>query len=191
MAILDGHKILVERENFAGSVEAPEHPVEEGIALTDHVEPIPIMLSLEGRILGPDAADIRDQLHSAMRSGKIISYSGRNAMRDALITSFDSDHDANVANGYIFHATVKELRIAKPSTPEPKGVAKQSVKVMSSLGMQQTQNKAKPPIFHLIRKGQTFFGIAPKYGTSWPAIKALNPGVNPNALQIGQKVRVI
>lgn len=41
---------------------------------------------------------------------------------------------------------------------------------------------------YAIQKGDTFYTIAPKFHVSAKAIKEANPNVNPNKLQIGQKI---
>ncbi len=43
---------------------------------------------------------------------------------------------------------------------------------------------------HVVAKGETLGGIAKKNGISLKAIQDLNPGVNPNRLQIGQRLKV-
>lgn len=43
---------------------------------------------------------------------------------------------------------------------------------------------------YTIKSGDTFYVLAQRLGTSVVAIIALNPGVNPNALQIGQQICV-
>jgi len=40
----------------------------------------------------------------------------------------------------------------------------------------------------VIRSGDTFFALAQRFGVSVADLQAANPGVNPNALQIGQLV---
>lgn len=44
--------------------------------------------------------------------------------------------------------------------------------------------------YHTIAKGDTLWAISRKYGVSVDVISALNPGVNPNKLQVGQAIRV-
>jgi peptidoglycan endopeptidase LytF len=41
---------------------------------------------------------------------------------------------------------------------------------------------------YVIRRGDTLFALAQQFGTSIAAITAINPGINPNALQVGQTI---
>lgn len=41
---------------------------------------------------------------------------------------------------------------------------------------------------YMIRSGDTFYSLAQRFNTTVNAILAVNPGVNPNALQIGQTI---
>ncbi|MFB6475778.1 LysM domain-containing protein [Paenibacillus glucanolyticus] len=190
MAKLDGHTIHVITEMPAYSVEVTKRPVETGMSITDHVEPQPTILTLEGKILGPNSSSIRSKLKKAMDSGKLVSYKGRNTFADVVIESFDSTHDARTSNGFVFTATLVEIRIAKPSYGALESKQQTQVKSTTNGGQKQTQNKKQGATYHTIRKGQSFSSIAPKYGTTWQKIKQLNVGVDPNKLQIGQKVRV-
>lgn len=44
--------------------------------------------------------------------------------------------------------------------------------------------------YHTVVSGDTLSAIARKYGKSLNAVRALNPGINPGKLRIGQKIRV-
>jgi LysM repeat protein len=44
--------------------------------------------------------------------------------------------------------------------------------------------------FYTVAAGDTFGSISAKTGVSVTELETLNPGVNPNALQVGQKLRV-
>ena len=44
--------------------------------------------------------------------------------------------------------------------------------------------------YYVVQSGDTFGSIAAHYGTTVSAIEALNAGVSPNALSVGQKIRV-
>ena len=46
------------------------------------------------------------------------------------------------------------------------------------------------PVVHRVRRGDTFLGIAKKYGISVRQLKRWNRRVNPRRLQIGQRVRM-
>lgn len=43
---------------------------------------------------------------------------------------------------------------------------------------------------HTVSKGETLYGIATKYKTTVAAITALNPGINPNVIKVGDKIAV-
>jgi len=194
VATIGGYEIHVISETPDYSVNITQYPVEDDIDLTDHVERIPTVMTITGKILGPDAANIRDKLIEAMFNGTRLDYIGRNAFRQALIASINTEHDAEVANGYRFTMTLQQVRVAKPSYApflnDPVMLAQ--VKPTTNAGRQQIADKPPPgtPQMHTMRRGETMYSIAPKYGTSWQAILTLNPGVDPKKLQIGQQIRV-
>ena len=48
----------------------------------------------------------------------------------------------------------------------------------------------KTPKFYTVKAGNTLSGISAKTGVSMATIEHLNPGVNPSALQTGQRLRL-
>ena len=46
------------------------------------------------------------------------------------------------------------------------------------------------PRTYTVRSGDTLGSIASKYGTTVVAIEHLNPGIDPTALSVGEKIRV-
>lgn len=48
----------------------------------------------------------------------------------------------------------------------------------------------KPPKFYRVKSGNTLSGISAKTGVSIATIEQLNPGLNPSALQTGQRLRL-
>lgn len=46
------------------------------------------------------------------------------------------------------------------------------------------------PRFYTVRQGDTLSGIAVRTGVAVSTLQALNPGLNPNALQPGQRLRL-
>lgn len=181
MATLDGHEITVLTENPVYSVNITQHPVEQGIDLTDHVERMPTTLQLTGEIHGEDAAHKRKLFIDAMNVGYRMNYVGRNSFHQVVISSFTSEHDYKIANGMRFTMTLQEIRMADPSFAE-----------LYNAGLQQLANQPPPgtPRQHTMKRGETMYSIAPKYGTSWQTIVRLNPGVDPKKLQIGQNIRI-
>ena len=64
-------------------------------------------------------------------------------------------------------------------TPKPKPVVKHKPKP-----------KPKPrTTVHTVRKGDTLYGLAKKYGTSWTKIQKAN-GISGSTIQIGQKLKI-
>jgi hypothetical protein len=60
-------------------------------------------------------------------------------------------------------------------------------------GTGTTATKTSPTqtkIFYTIRSGDTLEAVAVRYGTTVQRLLALNPGVNPNTLRIGQRIRL-
>jgi len=194
MAMLGGYEIHVITENPEYAVNITQYPVEEDIDLTDHVERLPSVMTITGMVLGPEASNIREKLKEAMYAGTRLDYIGRNAFRQVLIASIQTEHDYEVANGYRFTMTLHQVRVAKPSYApflnDP--IMLSQVKPTTSAGQQQLENKPTTgtPQMHTMRRGETMYSIAPKYGTTWQAILALNPGIDPKRLQIGQQIRV-
>jgi LysM repeat protein len=43
---------------------------------------------------------------------------------------------------------------------------------------------------HTISKGESFYTLGKKYGVGFKAIAEANPGVNPNRLKIGDKIKI-
>lgn len=71
---------------------------------------------------------------------------------------------------------INEYRVFNTPVPFPKEEAKPAAKNSWT--------------FHTITEGDTLWAISRKYGTSVDAIGALNPGTNPNRLQVGKTIRV-
>jgi LysM repeat protein len=190
---LAGYEILVLTENIDSGVTVTDHPVEEGFNISDHVEPETPTIELDAIIIRPTferAQRAVDILESKMYKGERVIYEGKKIYPNLVIQSFRRSRDKSISNGYHASITLKKIRTARQAYIPP---SKQSTQIKSTTnsGRKQTQNKpATTVVYHTIKKGETFWSIAPKYGTTWQAIQKLNPGVNPRRLQIGQKVRV-
>ncbi|ASS66373.1 MULTISPECIES: phage baseplate protein [unclassified Paenibacillus] len=143
MAKLDGYYIQAETESSGFSAEITEQPVEQGVSLTDHVQRGPRSLSVSGRVVGPQAAEIHKYLMQAYEGGKLVQYTGRVAFR-GLIASFSSDRNYSVADGFTYSLELREVLIAKAGAyqgelPAP---VKVQAKIINSAGTKQTKTKS-------------------------------------------------
>jgi LysM repeat protein len=55
-----------------------------------------------------------------------------------------------------------------------------------------TTTRPKPPArrFYTIQSGDTLDTVAARFGTTTQKLLALNPGIDPHAMSVGQKIRV-
>jgi LysM repeat protein len=58
----------------------------------------------------------------------------------------------------------------------------------SAVARPATSHKLKRSRYYVVRAGDSLSAIASKTGVSLSTLQALNPGVNPNALQVGQRL---
>ena len=115
MASLNGIYIFVKDEQLKRSVDVTSHAVESGIELTDHVKAQARTLSISGEIVGTSSAANQQKIKDMMNNGTLINYSGRNIMKNAQITSFNTSHPNTIWGGCSFDLELKEVSIAKSS----------------------------------------------------------------------------
>lgn len=72
-------------ESHTGDVEATDHPVEFGAAITDHLRPKPDMLTLEGLITNTPLPDPNDVTVSIQRSFGGVNFQSRAEMQPARV----------------------------------------------------------------------------------------------------------
>jgi LysM repeat protein len=53
-----------------------------------------------------------------------------------------------------------------------------------------TETTTPGAVYYVVQSGDTLGSVAQKYGTTVDALMTLNPGIDPTALHIGQRVRV-
>lgn len=144
MATINGMYVLAEAEDPRYEVDATDQPVEDGVSLTDHVQIKPTIMDVTGYIVGDDAAQIRENIKTLLKSGEIVTFQGRNIFT-GLIISFSSNHTYKVANGFPFSLSLKEIRIAKSSFVEslPTPIKAAAAPVISSGRKQMKQKPGK------------------------------------------------
>lgn len=165
MASLNGIFIFVNDEQLKRETEVSSHAVESGIEVTDNVKRQARVLSISGEIVGPDSAKNQAAITNFMDTGTLISYSGRNAMKNAQITSFSTSHPNTIWGGCSFSMELKEVRIAGNSyTPETTEESKEKSTTSENQqgGTQQIQKTATgslKPVYHTVKAGDTVYNL--------------------------------
>lgn len=190
MAKLGSYNLFVLSESPQFSVQTTSYPVEKGIAMTDHVQPEPESLQIEVFLSGGDYQKTLDKLKNSMYKGEMMNYAGRFIMRNVVIENISPNADKSAKNGVMVSISLKQIRVA--TTPYAKAAVKNAqVKKVSNAGQKQpTAKKDTNAVYHVIKKGDTFWALAKKYGTTVTALRKLNPNADERKLQIGSKVRV-
>ncbi len=78
-------------------------------------------------------------------------------------------------------AVVQASRPSSPSTPPP---------VTRTALAHRVRHARAPPRSYVVQAGDTLSTIAAKTGVSLAAIQRLNPGIDPQALQTGQSLKL-
>lgn len=103
---------VVESEELDYSNDVTDHPVETGEDVSDHVKNKPIGATITGVCAGPMAAQKRQQLVSYRNNRQPVLYTGRNILRDMVITGLSTIHDKEVGDGFKFTIILRQVRIA-------------------------------------------------------------------------------
>ena len=208
MATINGLYIFVEEENLAYGVEATEHTVETGIAISDHVKRNAITLSITGEIVGKNANNVLAQLKKANHGGTVCKYVGRISLSNCLIIDFATTQNQSISGGYAFSMTLREIRTASTSYKK----TTQKTQSTKKTGTQQKVTKSTVTyVYHTVKKGDCVWNLvaaakAPYKNLKRPAINGKNYSAcdwvmakNPSAfsrkgdfgtLQIGKKLIV-
>ncbi|MFD0683365.1 LysM peptidoglycan-binding domain-containing protein [Actinomadura fibrosa] len=59
-----------------------------------------------------------------------------------------------------------------------------------TINVEQASSVVLPACYYFVKAGDTGRGIAGKLGISFSTLRSLNPGVNWDALHVGQRLRV-
>lgn len=191
MALINDIYVFVETESVRREAQASQHPVEEGIDLTDHVKRSPVSLSLTGSIVGEGYEDDILYLDEMHRSGELVEYVGVNLLSDAVITSFTTEHTGEIKGGCRFTMDIGEVRIA--SSPFVAG--------SGNMGTQQveentgTAEAAPAARTYQVQSGDTLWHLAEVYygnGSQFPVIFNANRDKlsNPDVIQVGQVLTI-
>lgn len=184
MALLNDYYIFVIDEDVKRGVTISEHPVENGLDITDNVKRNAKVISISGQIVGKNASAVRDKIEALHQNGKLVKYVGQNILSKAIITDFDTSHPNTIYGGCSFSMQLKELRIAKSPLVVKKAVVQKQVTKNTAKSTKSTKRTYK------VKRGDTLWAIAKKYygsGAKYPTIYNANKNLikNPNVIQIG------
>lgn len=179
--------VFVEEESWSDEVNLPEHPVEKGLSITDHVQQLPDTLTLTGTMFKDSYLSVGEKLSKLrqyQKKGTRLTYSGRRGGRNLAIQRIDERSTGEIANGREFTITLKQIRIIS----KYKKKKKKRTNKKGSGGRKQTTNR-KNPKYHIIKKGDTYIGLGKKYGIAWRTLYKLNK-YNIYRLPIGKKMKL-
>lgn len=121
---------------------------------------------------GEDAAAAKA---SVAELGAALAGKANAADVQAISADLAATKQATEANEKSLADQIAALQKVQTSKPAPKGDGKSAAPA--------------GPGEYVVAKGDTLGGIAKKVGLSVKALQDLNPGVNPNRMQIGQKLK--
>jgi hypothetical protein len=107
---VDFNVISDERPNISN--EITERPVEDLGGVVDHINNLPLIFSIDGYVTS-NAFQKLQELRRYAREKILLSYVGRNVITRVAIESLDTQHNSNIANGFAFTITLKQIRIAE------------------------------------------------------------------------------
>ncbi len=145
MAILrslkDGAQIEITAVEETPSCESDvtSHPVEDGSSVSDHVSLRPAELVIHGVVV-ENAAGALAQIQRWRDERHLMSFAGRHAVSNYVISEVRAEHDASIYDGFKITLALKEVRIVKPAIvqlvkPDP---------VTPTAKAQATTTQAKP-----------------------------------------------
>ncbi|MED4455900.1 LysM peptidoglycan-binding domain-containing protein [Metabacillus fastidiosus] len=190
MGKLGDHKIANIQESFNNSVNVTSYPTEKGLPITDSVQRQPKTFSISGKILAETAKEaeaICSALEKNQNSGTLLTYVGRMNAKNVIITNISGTYDSTIANG--MHATIdlQEIRVATTPYVKKKTTKKNAGK--KKVTRKQLLSTLRKQVYHTVKKGDTYWSCAQKYGTTVEALQKLNPWPA-KKIPIGAKMRI-
>ena len=187
MAKLGKVYLNVIEEGVNESVRVTEYPVEKGSPISDHVERTSAKFSFTAELLGKDHSTRLRTLKDYMYNGTIVKYVGRTAATAVLITSIDRVYNSNIANGIALTINVQKIRLSK--TP---WIKKKAAKPVTRGGKKKPTSKKprpNPKVYHRTKRGDTYWDLARKYGTTVSKLRAFNKYPD-RRIPIGVRLRI-
>mgnify|MGYP003608381841 CR=1 FL=1 len=107
-------------------------------------------------------------------NGKVINQNGKRPQTTTI------DDRIRVGRLGILRPLHQSQQTPEPQKPAPKSIPVKHNSVKSAVGVTS---------YYQIKKGDTFWGLESGWSMKHGTLQRLNPGINPKALQIGQRIR--
>lgn len=158
MAYINQYYLFVDGdgESTNRSVSISDHPVEEGMVITDNVRREPLEISISGKLVGSDAETVKTNLESLMNQGSYVKYIGKEILSNAVILSFNTSRDITVDGGMIFDMTIREIRVVQSAYRDAS-----TGKTVKS-GLQQIVRNNNE-VYHTVKDGDTLYSLSLMY----------------------------
>jgi LysM repeat protein len=189
MAKLGDVNLFIEDEDENHSVDATEYGVEKGEPFTDHVSKNSSEFSISGYIISDNFETEKNKLTKKMYSGEIVTYTGKMTASNVIILSVKGKHGSDVANGMGLSISLRRVRMTTSPWQKAPAKEKPAQKPPTSGGKKKPVGKTKKETYHVIKKGDTYWGLSRKYGTSISQLRTWNKYAD-TKIPIGVKVRV-
>ena len=188
MALLNNYYIFVQDEDVKRGVSISEHPVENGLKLTDNVQREPITISIKGQIVGKNAKKNLKKIQDLHHKGKYVKYVGQNILSKAIIISFDTSHPNTIYGGCSFTMEIREIRVAKSPF-----VVKNNENISGEV--QITPQSKETVRTYTVKAGDTLWAIAKNYygsGAKYTKIAEANKDQikDPNLIYVGWVLKI-
>jgi len=154
------------------SVQVTEYAIEKGSPISDHIQRNSTKLAFDAQILGKDYLGRLGTLRDYMHNGTIINYVGRATASAVVITDVDRVHNSSIRNGVAVSIKVQKIRLSKSPW-----VKKKAQKPVTNGGKKKPTSKKprpNPRVYHRVKKNDTYWDLARKYGTTVSKLRAFN-----------------
>lgn len=106
-----------------------------------------------------------------MNKGALITYTGRNVLKNAQIKSFNTTHSNTIWGGYEFDMEIKQVKIAKPAYQ-----SKPFTATRKSIGTQQVQKNVptSQTVYYTVKQGDTAYSVSKRFNIPITSIVSIN-----------------
>lgn len=158
MAYINNYYVFVQDggESVTHTVTVSDHPVEDGMVITDNVKKDPVQIKLTGKIVGTNAETVKAALIQLQKSGSYVKYIGKEILSNAVITAFETSRTVSADGAIGFTMTVREIHVAVSAYKNTS-----TGKTVKSGTQQVTVNNTS--VYHTVRSGDTLYSLALMY----------------------------